>query len=246
MRIPIVLFLTVGFCNFNWASQVETMSVHIDVQDKASLQRGARFYMNYCSGCHALKYMRYDDMAKGLGLTTFSGEIDSDVLIENLLFTQARVYDPIQISMPIEGAKQWFGIVPPDLSLIARSRGPNWVYTFLKSYYEDAIRPFHSNNLLFPDVGMPDVLYPLRGEVHRLSDTSSAYRLVTVKPGSMTAEEFDQALQDLINFLVYVGEPGREERRWLGVGVLLFLGVAFLLLNSLRKLYWTKKTHKVF
>jgi ubiquinol-cytochrome c reductase cytochrome c1 subunit len=234
--------LSALFYNFSWASQVQPLSVNVDVQDKASLQRGARFYMNYCSGCHALKYMRYNDMAKGLGLTTFSGEVDSDVLIQNLVFTQARVYDPIQISMPIAGAKQWFGIVPPDLSLIARSRGPNWVYTFLKLYYEDTTRPFHSNNLLFPDVGMPDVLYPLRGEVRRLSHASSANQLVTVKPGTMTAEEFDQALQDLINFLAYVGEPGREERKGLGIGVLVFLGVAFLLLNGLRKIVW-KKLH---
>jgi ubiquinol-cytochrome c reductase cytochrome c1 subunit len=143
-----------------------TMS-HVWAQDPqvtASLQRGAKVFMNYCSGCHSLKYLRYNRMAEDLGLTTFDGQIDQDLLKSNLIFTQATIYDPIQIAMPAEDAKQWFGVVPPDLSLSARERGGQWLYNYLNSFYNDSSRPFGVNNLLIPNVAMPDMLEPLIGK----------------------------------------------------------------------------------
>lgn len=246
MKQRALVFFLLGYFNYCSASINTALPFSVDTQDKAALQRGARVYMNYCSGCHSLKYVRYTQMAKGLGLTSFSGEVDSDILIQNLMFAKARIHDPIQIAMPMKDAKQWFGMLPPDLSLIARSRGPAWVYTFLESYYADDKRPFHANNLLFPDVGMPDVLYPLRGEVRRIApdanDQVTSIKLITVKPGTMTTEAFDQTLKDLVTFLVYVGEPVRDERKHMGVGVLMFLGVAFMLLRALKKSYWKRLT----
>lgn len=241
MFLKSVCLLSLVLTSVSWAKVDTTLPFKANTQDKPSLQRGARVYMNYCSGCHALKYMRYNKMAKDLGLTTFDGEVNSDVLIHHLLFTQARIYDPIQIAMPPQDAKNWFGVLPPDLSLVARSRGAGWIYAYLKSFYEDPKRPFGSNNLVFPDVSMPDVLYPLRGRVKRLNhpDTHTV-ELITIQPGTMSAREFEQSLEDLINFLVYVGEPVRDERKKIGLGVILFLGVMLVLMRRLQKLYWKR------
>ena len=144
---------------------VKLASIDVDVQIQSRIQRGAKLFMNYCSGCHSLRYMRYNRMAEDLGLTTFDGELDQDLLVSNLIFTSATIYDPIQISMPPVDAQQWFGITPPDLSLSARERGPEWIYTYLKSFYADDSRPFGTNNLLVPDVAMPNILAPLAGKV---------------------------------------------------------------------------------
>ena len=193
--------------------------------DEASLQRGARFYMNYCSGCHALKYMRVQTLEKGLGLD----ERDAPELLP-LLFLSGEMQETIQTAMPLQEATQWFGVAPPDLSLVARARGSRWLYDFLKGFYADEKRPFGANNLVFPDVAMPDVLYPLRGEVKRgLGET-----LVLVKTGSMEENEFNQNLNDLIHFLVYTAEPHRDERRKIGILVLIFLAVLLVLVRSLQ------------
>ena len=133
-------------------SAIPLKSVIIDIKDKESLQRGAQLFMNYCSGCHSLKYMRYNRMAEDLGLTTFDGQVDEDLLKNNLIFTQAVIYDPIQIAMLPEDAKQWFGMVPPDLSLSARDRGPQWLFNYLQGFYSDDSRPFGVNNIM---IGMP-------------------------------------------------------------------------------------------
>ena len=152
--------------NLCWQCHAETAkaklyAVHASPYSKTHLQRGAKLYMNYCSGCHSLKYLRYSTMAKGLGLTTFDGQIDKPLLQDNLIFTTLPVHSPIEIAMSEEDAVQWFGIKPPDLSLIARARGTAWIYTYLKSFYADNTRPFGSNNMLVPDVAMPNVLLSL-------------------------------------------------------------------------------------
>ncbi|MGQ3892127.1 cytochrome c1 [Legionella sp. CNM-4043-24] len=218
------------------------MPVDIDWHDRAALQRGARMYMNYCSGCHSLQYMRYNRMARDLGLTTFDGEIDTDLLQSNLIFTKARVHDPIEISMPPEDARQWFGVVPPDLSLIARKRSPSWLYTYLQSFYNDPSRPFGVNNALFPDVAMPNVLAALDGEravVRNGSEKNAAIsHLVRVTDGQMTAQQFDRSVLDLVSFLAYVAEPVKLERQRMGIFVLAFLAVFLLIVYRLKKLYW--------
>ena len=141
------------------------MQVDMDTGNKPRLQNGAKVFMNYCSGCHALGYLRYNRMAQDLGLTTGNGQVDQDLLINNLVFTQAPIYAPIEIAMPTVSARQWFGAVPPDLSLIARQHSAEWLYTYLLSFYEDRTRPFGSNNALVPNVAMPNVFAPLTGRV---------------------------------------------------------------------------------
>nr|WP_237762286.1 cytochrome c1 [Legionella shakespearei] len=214
-------------------------TVSVDIRDKERLQRGASLFMNYCSGCHSLKYMRYNRMAKDLGLTTFDGRLDEDLLKNNLIFTQATINDPIQIAMLPTDAKEWFGIVPPDLSLTARERGTTWIYNYLKSFYSDDARPFGSNNLLVPDVAMPNVLEPLIGKMvlnpnHKTSDAS----LLLIKPGEMYPAQFDSAIQDLVTFLAYVGEPAQLVRYRLGGFVIAFLFIFLIVAYRLKKNYW--------
>jgi ubiquinol-cytochrome c reductase cytochrome c1 subunit len=220
-------------------------SVALDRNDIASLQRGAKIFMNYCSGCHSLKYMRYNGMAKALGLTTFSGEVNENLLKSNLIFTRATIYDPIQIALPAEDAREWFGKMPPDLSLTAREKGTDWIYTYLKSFYVDPKRPYGANNLLVPDVGMPNILAPLQGEVvashpaNELPQINNS-RLMLIEKGEMSQHEFDSALKDLITFLSYVAEPHYKERIHIGIGVLLFLLILALFAYQLKKVYWRK------
>lgn len=195
-------------------------SLSINLQDKTSLQRGAKLFMNYCSGCHSLKYLRYNHMAEGLGLIGLSGQVDENLLKNNLIFTQATINDPIQIAMPPEDAKQWFGIVPPDLSLIARAKGAEWLYNYLSGFYTDDSRPFGVNNYLVPDVAMPNILDTLRHEIQ--------------------TQEFDKSLLDLVTFLTYVSEPIQMERYRVGYFVLGFLVVLLGACWALKIVYWRK------
>ena len=234
------------------ATTAELMSAKIDVNDKASLQRGAKIYMNYCSGCHSLKYLRYNRMAKDLGLTRFDGEIDKPLLVNNLIFSQEPIHSPIRVAMPAVDSRQWFGVVPPDLSLETRIRGVDWVYTYLKSFYRDQSRPFGSNNVLVPGVAMPNVLEPLQGEQiavkkRQTFDFGGETReqevishLLIVKDGGMTQHQFDQTLDDLVNFLAYAAEPIKSERLRLGWFVMLFLVVLLVVAYLLKKTYWAR------
>ncbi len=160
------------------------------IDTQAKLQRGAAFFMNYCSGCHSLQYMRYNRMAKDLGLMTHQGQVDND-LVSNLIFTSAKMTDPIKISMPKTDAVNWFGVMPPDLSLSARGRGTTWIYRFLNGFYADKTRPFGVNNHVVADTAMPDVLYPLK---------------------NLNKKSYERNLDDLLTFLAYVGEPAKLQR----------------------------------
>lgn len=220
------------------STTINLLPVNVEVQDKARLQRGAKIFMNYCSGCHSLRYLRYNRMGKDLGLLTFDGQLDKN-LLNNLIFTTAAIQDPIQISMPAMEARQWFGLVPPDLSLVARERGAAWLYTYLKSFYSDSSRPFGSNNLLVPDAAMPNVLAPLEGEVIVVRDNREQRPHLLLKAnGEMNQQQFDDLLKDLISFLVYVSEPAQLVRYRIGMGVLAFLGIFLLVAYRLKKLYW--------
>lgn len=213
----------------------------MDIHNKESLQRGARLYMNYCSGCHSLRYLRYNRMAFDLGLTSFNGEVDKELLHNNLIFTQATPHDPIMISMPEEDARQWFGKLPPDLSLVARSRGADWLYRYLMSFYVDNARPFGANNLVMPDVAMPNVLAPLQGRVIAIKKERGGEEglpLLNVQPGELSPQQFESSLNDLVTFLVYVAEPAQLIRYRIGYGVLMFLAVMALLTYRLKKIYW--------
>jgi ubiquinol-cytochrome c reductase cytochrome c1 subunit len=213
----------------------------INVGDKPSLQRGAKFYINYCSGCHSLNYMHYHRMAEGLGLMR-DGQVDVNLLKDNLIFTQASIDDPIRAAMLPEDAKQWFGVVPPDLSLISKEKGPQWLYAYLKSFYIDKSRPFGTNNLLKPGVVMPNILEPLRGELVLKKNNKEPY-LSLLKEGELTQAQFDGVLQDLVTFLTYVSEPTQTIRHIIGVFVMVFLGIFLIVVIGLKSIYW--KNHSM-
>ncbi|MCW8945550.1 MAG: cytochrome c1 [Sedimenticola sp.] len=211
----------------------------VDVSDQASLQRGAKYFVNYCLSCHSAKFQRYNRMAKDLGLT-------EDEVKENLMFTTDKIGDTMEIAMSPENAEAWFGTAPPDLSLIARSRGVDWLYTYLRSFYVDESRPFGVNNVVFPDVGMPHVMWELQGMqkavFHEVDGQQVVEKLVPVEgaagKGKLSAEAFDGAMRDLTAFLSYVGEPIQLERKRIGKWVLLFIGIFFVLAYLLKKEYW--------
>jgi ubiquinol-cytochrome c reductase cytochrome c1 subunit len=209
---------------------IKLESSGVDVGNEASLQRGARLYMNYCSGCHSLQYVRYNTLADGLGLS-------DDQVAENLRFTGTSPHEQIRIAMPAEDAAGWFGLEPPDLSLIARSRGSDYVFTFLKSFYADpGSRATGANNMVLAGTAMPHVLWELQGiqeavyrqEVGADGTTRQVFdRFELAQPGSMTPEEFGQAARDITAFLSWAAEPMQVERQRLGILVLLFLLVLF-------------------
>lgn len=208
------------------------------LRDQASLQRGAQLYMNYCSSCHSLKFMRYSRMAEDLGLT-------EEEVMENLNFTGAKFGEQIHVTMRNADGAEWFGQAPPDLSLISRVRGSNWIYTYLKSFYLDQTRPLGWNNKLFPNVSMPNPLWELQGIQHAeygAVDAATGARpveaLKVVHAGTSSPAEFDQAVRDITNFLEYVGEPAALKRQDLGVWVLLFLVLLTFLAYLLKQEYW--------
>lgn len=212
-----------------------------DVSNIASLQRGARNFVNYCSGCHTAKYERYNRLEVDLDLN------DAQVK-NNLIFTGAKLTDTMTNNMDPEDGKNWFGKTPPDLSLIARSRGVDYLYTFLHSFYLDPTRPTGTNNVVLPSAAMPDVLWKLQGlqkAVYEGKTSDDGKRVDKVfkglelqTKGEMSPEEFDQFVRDTVNFLDYVGEPAQVERRNLGIRVMGFLLVLFLLAYALKKEYW--------
>jgi len=209
-----------------------------DIADPVSLQRGAQLYMNYCSGCHSLKYMRYSRMAKDLGLT-------EEEVMENLNFTGAKFGEQVLVSMPAAGAEKWFGKMPPDLSVTSRVRGSDWIYSYLKSFYVDETRPLGWNNTVYPNASMPNPLWEMQGiqrAVHGAPDPATGdpvvARLELAAPGSQAAQEFDRTARDITAFLEYVGEPAALKRQSMGVWVILFLAFFTFLAWLLKQEYW--------
>ncbi len=215
----------------------------INEDDQASLQRGARHFVNYCMNCHSANYMRFNRL-RDIGLTEAQ-------IRDNLVFTGVKVGEVMKITMDPKDAKSWFGATPPDLSVTARSRasadgsGADWLYTYLRSFYRDAERPTGWNNIVYPNVGMPHALWELQGEqvlVERkvqgegFMKTEMALKLD--KPGTLSAADYDQLAADLVNYLVYMAEPVRNDRKTIGMFVLLALGVLFIFVYALKKEYW--------
>ncbi len=211
--IKIKLILALSFLSFGVlaASELHLDHANTDISDMASLQNGAKLFMNYCSGCHAISFMRYNRIAKDLNL--------SDSLVsEHLMFAGEKPGETITTAMPEEGASKWFGGHPPDLSLVARAKGTDWIYTYLRGFYEDESKVFGVNNKVLANASMPDVLWSLKE--------------------GRPETEFNQDVRDITNFLDYVGEPAKLIRTSLGVWVLLFLGGLFILTYLLKKEYW--------
>ncbi|MBE9515654.1 MAG: cytochrome c1 [Proteobacteria bacterium] len=206
-------------------------SVDIDMSDKASLQRGARLFMNYCMSCHSAAFMRYNRMGRDLGLT--------DELVEkNLMFASDKVGSLMKASITEEAAKAAFNTVPPDLSLTGRSRGADWIYTYMRSFYRDTGAVSGWNNSLFDRVAMPHVLYDLQGEQRAVIKDGKVSGFEMAKAGSMTVEEYDAAVRDLTNFMVYLAEPAKLVRYRIGGYVMIFMFIFFFVAYLLKKEYW--------
>jgi ubiquinol-cytochrome c reductase cytochrome c1 subunit len=222
----------------------------IDHTDQDSLQRGAKYYMNYCSGCHSLQYMRYERMAKDIGMTDEHGEVMASVVKANLMFTSDRIGDQILVAVPPEESRRWFGVTPPDLSLVSPYRSEKWLYNYLLSFYVDKHKAWGVNNSLFPDVAMPNVLLNLQGEQQPIYKTTYTelngqkieHKTITgfelTKPGEMSPQEFQMMVYDLVNFMSYVGDPVKVEREHMGVLVILFLLFLLVFAYLLKREYW--------
>ena len=207
----------------------------IDTRDVISIQRGARTFVNYCLNCHSAQYMRFNRLT-ALGL-------NDQEIIDNLIFAQAKIGDTMTVALRRADAKQWFGVTPPDLSVVARSRGADWLYTYLRSYYRDDNTTTGWNNVVFPNVAMPHVLWDLQGQ-QTLEAKEGAHgghaasELVLSKPGTLSRGEYDRLVADLVNYLVFMGEPERASRVRLGYMVLIVLVVLFALFYLLKREYW--------
>ncbi len=210
-----------------------------DISDVASLQRGAKYFVNYCLGCHSAQYVRYNRLGADLGLTEAQ-------LVENIMFTGERPFDTMTNSMTAEDAARWFGVAPPDLSLIARSRGTDYLYNFLRGFYKDAAAPGGANNLWLESTAMPHVLWELQGIrtavfVEAEVDGVTLPRFEhfeTVSQGTLDEAEYDELVRDIVNFLNYIGEPMQLERRALGVRVIGFLLIFLLISYMLKREIW--------
>lgn len=210
----------------------------VNIGDQASLQRGAALYMNYCAGCHSLKFQRFQRMAEDIGLS-------EEQVMEYLNFTDRAYGETMEIAMDPGDAEAWFGQAPPDLSLVARGKaaGPDWTYTFLKSFYVDESRPMGWNNTVLPNASMPNVLWEMQGIQSAVYDEDgNVERFELSQAGLMDPVEFDNAIRDITNFLTYVGEPAALKRRALGVWVVLFL-VGFTFLAWLLKAEYWRDVH---
>lgn len=223
------------------ATELEFLEAGNDPDNTESLQRGARNFMNYCSGCHSAEYVRYNTIARGLDLS-------EDQVINNLMFNAEKTHETIQRAMPADGAARWFGKSPPDLSLIARSKSPDYIYSFLKGFYIEGSSPTGVNNLYLAGTSMPHVLGDLEGfksavfvEGEANADGVAPLVFESYEPvvaGSLTAEEYDVFVRDTVNFLEYISEPVRSTRRVLGVWVLMFLGFFLIIAIMLKKQIW--------
>lgn len=221
------------------ASEIQLQEANIDPENIASLQRGARNFMNYCSGCHSAQYVRYKTIGKYL-------ELSEDQLIDNLMFNAANTFETINVAMPADSAERWFGKTPPDLSLRARAKGADYIYSFLKGFYVDPNSPTGVDNIVLSGTSMPHILWELQGfqaaiYSENIVDSVTSFEFEgfeQVTAGSMNAEEYDDFVRDTVNFLAYITEPIRSERRRLGVWVLMFLLFFLIIATMLKKQIW--------
>jgi ubiquinol-cytochrome c reductase cytochrome c1 subunit len=215
-------------------------AANVDLTDHAALRRGAKLFTSYCLSCHSAAFMRYNRIGQDLGMT------DKEVMAE-LMKTGSKVGDTMTVVLSKEDGKRWFGNAPPDLSVIARARGADWLYTYLRSFYRDDSRPWGVNNAVFKDVAMPHVLWELQGLQEAVKEkvvTADGEEQEVIKgfklvePGKLSPKDYDAAVHDLVSFLVYLSEPSKLQRIPLGKWVLAFLAVLFVLIYLLKKEYW--------
>jgi ubiquinol-cytochrome c reductase cytochrome c1 subunit len=236
--MPTIAFAATG--------EVKLEKAHNDINDRASLQEGAKLFVNYCMGCHSAQYVRFERVGKDLG-------IPEDELKENLMFTAEKVGETMTIALKKADALNWFGVVPPDLSVIARARGTDWLYTYLLSFYLDPSRPLGVNNLVLKDVNMPHALWDLQGwqklvhetETDAEGHTHEVTKLELVDKDQMSeaeyqekTEEYRNKVRNLVNFLEYIGEPAKLQRQDLGWKVIVFLIIFAIFAYLLKHEYW--------
>lgn len=210
----------------------------IEPRDLVSLQSGARTFVNYCLNCHGAQYMRYNRLTD-LGLT-------EDQIRDNLMFPVDKVGETMRVALSARDGKAWWGVPPPDLSVIARSRGADWLYTYLRTFYRDPKTPSGWNNAVFPNVAMPHALWRLQGQrgyevvahADQAGHVSVERKWTQLTPGTQSAVEYDRTVRDLVNFLVYVGEPAAQSRKAIGIVVLFVLGVLFALCYATKNAFW--------
>ena len=250
MKKIIITFLMMPLVAFAAGGNVHLDKADIDLDNKESLQRGAKLFINYCLSCHSAAYMRYNRMAADLGL-------DDKQVQNNMLFVAdfskleegepGKVGNLMKVALRTADAKQMFGTKVPDLTVVSRSRGADWLYTYLRTFYLDESRPFGMNNATFKDVGMPHVMWELEGLKKAIKETTTDENgnektvitgYETVVQGKMSAVEYDDAVRDMVNFMVYMGEPAQLVRYKWGVIVLIFLLILFVPAYALKKEYW--------
>ena len=228
MKRILVLFLFLVQSSFVFASdQVAIERAPIDLSNQPSLQKGARTFINYCLNCHSAKYMRYNKLLD-IGLSK------KDIK-ENLLFTAKKIGDPMEISMPVNESKKWFGATPPDLSVVARSRGSDWIYSYMKGFYRDSSREIGWNNIVYVNSAMPHILWELQGEQELDKNTGE---LSLIKAGKLNQKEYDAVIMDLTNFVTYMSEPVQLKRKKMGFYVVGFLLLLLVLTIKLKKEFW--------
>lgn len=252
MKKLLILFIVLipSWLCANSYEGVRLQHPYVQLNDQASLQRGAKFFMNNCLSCHSLRFMRYDDLARGIGVIDTTGEVDKERVEKEWIHTDAKITDPILSLLTKEQAEQTFGVEPPDLSLVARSRGKNWLFTYLRTFYYDPSQPSGSNNLVFPNTAMPNLFEPLQGRqvpvmVPKLVEIDGQSQEVSIitglkleRKGLMNGHQFTRLTTDLVAFLEYVAEPHKLQRYRIGVWVLLFLAIFIILAYLLKREYW--------
>lgn len=244
IKYILIILLFTSYTIVHANNNLHLNSIDINLEEKSSLLKGAKTFFNYCQGCHGLKYIRYSNLADGIGLTKTKYKSIETIIQETLMHSTKNINENNQIlgSISKEDGIKWFGKAPPDLSLISRYRGNNWLYTYFQTFYKDSSRPFGVNNLLFPDVAMPHVLVKLQGiqvPKKNIKHTNNPNKLLElIENGDLSKSEYNNLIKDLITFLSYVGEPIKVERTNLGLYVLSFLLLIIIIVFFLKKDYW--------
>ena len=226
MKFFIIIFLFISPLGFS-AENIELSKAPVDLTDNLSLQRGAKIFTNYCLNCHSAKYMRYSNL-QDIGLS-------AETIKNDLLFTGNKIGDTMSVNMSMKDSKKWFGASPPDLSVVARSRGADWIYSYMRGFYRDPTRPMGWNNTVYVNSAMPHILWELEGEKILNPKTK---KLEKFSSGKLNAKEYDATIADLTNYLVYMSEPDQLKRKKMGYYVIGFLLLLLFLTIKLKKEYW--------
>ena len=226
MKIFAIIFLLYSSTSFS-AENIELSKAPIDLTNNQSLQRGAKTFINYCLNCHSANFMRYSNL-QDIGLS-------AETIKNDLLFTGDKIGDTMSVNMSAKDSKKWFGASPPDLSVVARSRGADWIYSYMRGFYRDPSRPMGWNNTVYVNSAMPHILWELQGEQILNPKTK---KLEKFSSGKLNAKEYDAMIADLTNYLVYMSEPDQLKRKKMGYYVIGFLLLLLFLTIILKKEYW--------